>query len=307
MIDILIFVASMAVLIYGADIVIDQAEKISSHFDISPFIIGATIVALGTSLPEMAVSMKASYIDKADIAVSNVIGSTIFNISLVLGVVFLLTKKAKSTRDIFATDSLWIVLPVILFLLMSIDGVLGFVDGVLFVCLMIAYLLFLFDSHSIDTQSNDKEKFRWVVSIGLLSLGFVAVVGGANFAVVSATDIAVDFGVNEWVIGIFLIAFSTSLPELIVAIKAAKKSNIDMAIGAIIGSNMANFSMVLGFSAMINPLKVDMDLFYFDIISALVVSIVLVFIVANKLYTRTAGLSLLIILALVIQNSIRSI
>jgi len=306
-IDILIFTTSMAVLIYGADIVIYQAEKISSHFDISAFIIGATVIALGTSLPELAVSMKASYIGKADIAVSNVIGSTIFNISLVLGVVFLLTKKPKSTRDIFATDSLWIVLPVILFLLMSIDGELGFVDGVLFVCLMVTYLLFLLDSHSIQTQPNDKEKFRWVVSIGLLSLGFVAVVGGANFAVVSATDIAVDFGVNEWVIGIFLIAFSTSLPELIVAIKAAKKSNTDMAIGAIIGSNMANFSMVLGLSAMINPLKVDMELFYFDIISAVAVSIVLLFIVANKLYTRTAGLSLLIILALVIQNSIRSI
>jgi cation:H+ antiporter len=307
MIDMLIFVLSMTVLIYGADIVIDQAEKISFHFDISPFIIGATVVALGTSLPEMAVSMKASYIGKSDIAVSNIIGSTIFNISLVLGVVFLIIKKPKTTRDIFGTDSLWIVLPVIVFLLMSIDGNIGFVDGVLFVCLMGAYIWFLLDSHNLEAQTQTKEKFQWLASISMLTLGFVAVIGGANIAVGSATNIAVDFGVDEWLIGIFLIAFGTSLPELIVAIKATKKSNIDMAIGAIIGSNMANFSMVLGFSAMINPLKVDISLYYFDIMSAVAVSVVLVFIVANKLYTKSAGLSLLIILALVIQNSIRSI
>jgi len=304
LIDIFIFIVSMIVLIYGADAVVNQSEKISNHFDISPFIIGATILALGTSLPEMAVSMKASYINKADIAVSNVIGSTIFNIALVLSVVFLISKNAKAQRDIFAKDSVWIVLPLFVFLLASLDGTIGFIDGVLFVCLMWSYLLFLLKSNDIETDKQNNVGFSWISTTAIILFGFVAVVAGANFAVHSATNIAIFFGINEWVIGIFLIAFSTSLPELVVAIKAAKKSNIDMAIGAIIGSNMANFSIVLGFSAMVNPLAIKLNMASFDIVAAFVVSLMFVFFTANKLYGKSAGISLLIVLALVIQNSL---
>jgi len=303
--DILIFVVSMSALIYGADFIIDQSEKIALHFNISAFVIGATLIALGTSLPEMAVSMSASAKGSGDIAVANVIGSTIFNISLVLGAVFLIAKHIIPSRDLFAKDSAWSLFPILIFILMGIDGKLSMLDGILFLCLMAAYLLFLIQSNQVDSIDHEleDEKFAWGKTLIFLLIGFIFVVGGANFAIDSAGNIAREFGVSEWIIGLFLVAFGTSLPELTVSIKAALANNADMAIGAIIGSNVANFTMVLGFSSIINPLNVDLSANFFDITAALIVSIMLVFITANKLYNKSAGIVLMTVLALVISNS----
>ena len=168
-----------------------------------------------------------------------------------------------------------------------------------------AYLLFLIQSNQVEEidEKLKKEKFAWGKTLVLLFIGFIFVVGGADFAIDSAGHIARDFGVSEWIIGLFLVAFGTSLPELTVAIKAARANNADMAIGAIIGSNVANFTMVLGLSSIINPLNVDFDAYFFDITAAVIVSIMLVFITANKLYNKSAGIVLLSVLALVISNS----
>jgi len=302
--DILIFIVSMAALIYGADYIIEESEKIALHFNISSFIIGATLIALGTSLPEMAVSMSAAAKGSGDIAVANVIGSTIFNIALVLGVVFLIAKNINPHRDLFAKDSAWSLFPILIFILMGIDGKISSFDGIIFLIIMAAYLLFLIQSNQIEEEiDEDKEKFAWGKTIGLLVIGFIFVVGGANFAIEAAGNIARDFGVSEWIIGLFLVAFGTSLPELTVSIKAARANNADMAIGAIIGSNVANFTMVLGLSSIINPLNVDLNEYFFDISAAVVVTIMLVFITANKLYNKSAGLVLLSVLALVVANS----
>ncbi len=295
----------MGALIYGADFIIEQSEKIALHFDISPFVIGATLIALGTSLPEMAVSMSASFKGSGDIAVANVIGSTIFNISLVLGAVFLIAKSITPKRDLFAKDSSWSLFPILIFLLMSIDGQLSRLDGFLFVMLMGAYLLFLIQSNQVEKLDDnlDKDKFGWSKTLFLLLIGFIFVVGGADFAIESAGNIARDLGVSQWVIGLFLVAFGTSLPELVVSIQAARNNNADMAIGAIIGSNVANFTMVLGFSSLVNPLNVNLSANFFDITAALIVSVMLVFITANKLYNKSAGIVMMTVLALVISNS----
>ncbi|XPV69752.1 MAG: calcium/sodium antiporter [Halarcobacter sp.] len=304
--DFIIFIVSMGALIYGADFIIQQSEKIALHYNISHFVIGATLVAVGTSLPEMAVSMSASIKGSGDIAVANVIGSTIFNISLVLGSVFLLAKKISPKRDLFAMDSAWSLFPILVFILMSIDGKLNFVDGILFLCLMGAYLIFLVGSNQVEEIDLDlsKEKFNWPKTAGLLAIGFVFVVGGADFAIDSAGNIARDFGVSEWIIGLFLVAFGTSLPELTISIKSAMNNNADLAIGNIIGSNVANFTMVLGVSSIVNPLNVDLSANFFDIAAAFIVSFMLVFITANKLYNKSAGIVLLVVLGLVIQNSL---
>ena len=303
--EIAIFIVSMGALIYGADFIIEESEKIASHFNISSFIIGATLIALGTSLPEMAVSMSAAAKGSGDIAVANVIGSTIFNIALVLGIVFLIAKNINPNRDLFAKDSAWSLFPILIFILMGIDGKLSAFDGVVFLILMGAYLLFLIQSNQIEEFEEDKnkEKFAWGKTIALLAIGFIFVVGGANFAIEAAGNIARDFGVSEWFIGLFLVAFGTSLPELTVAIKAARANNADMAIGAIIGSNVANFTMVLGLSSIITPLNVDLNAYFFDISAAVIVTVMLVFITANKLYNKSAGIVLLSVLALVIANS----
>ncbi len=311
MIDFAIFIVSMAALIYGAEFIIKESEKIALRFDISHFVIGATLVAFGTSLPEMAASMVAAYHHKSDMAVANVIGSVTFNITLVLGIVFLLSKRLVPKRELFFLDSAWIVIPVILFFLMIQDGHIGRFDALLFLTLMVSYIIFLFSSakdvltEEIADVIEEESDFRWLPTILLLVAGFVLTVGGANFAVESGSNIARSFGVSEWVIGLFLLAFGTSLPELVVSVVAAKKGNAEMSIGNIIGSNVANFSMVLGSAALINPLGIDLEAAHYDLFVMVAASLALLFILANKLYNKAGAIFLLIIFALFVQNSLQ--
>lgn len=307
--DFVIFFVAMGALIYGADFIIKESERIALHFKISHFVIGATLVAFGTSLPEMAASMMASANGKSDMAVANVVGSVIFNITMVLGIVFLIAKDMKPQRDLFALDSAWVVVPLILFFIMIQDGEIGRVDGILYLLLMASYLLFLFSSSKEDLEGEidedlAKEKFNWAKTIGFLVIGFTLTIGGASFVVDSGTNIARVFGVSEWIIGIFLISLGTSLPELIVSLVAVKKGNAEMSIGNIIGSNVANFSMVLGGASLLAPLKVNLEATQFDMLIMLAASVTLLFILANKLYNKAGAIFLLIILALFIQNSI---
>jgi len=307
--DFVIFIAAMAALIYGADFIIKESERIALHFNISHFVIGATLVAFGTSLPEMAASMMAAGQDKSDMAVANVVGSVIFNITLVLGVVFMISKTMHPKRNLFSQDSAWVVVPLVLFFIMIQDGVIGRIDGMLYLLLMVSYLVFLFTGSKDDLEGEidedlTKEKFNWSRTVPFLVIGFALTIGGASFVIDSGTNIARDFGISEWIIGIFLISLGTSLPELVVSLVAVKKGNAEMSIGNIIGSNVANFSMVLGAASLINPLTVDLIATKFDMLIMVAASIALLFILANKLYNKAGAIFLLIILGLFIQNSL---
>ena len=307
--DFIIFIAAMSALIYGADFIIKESERIALHFNISHFVIGATLIAFGTSLPEMAASMMASSHGKSDLAVANVVGSVIFNITLVLGIVFFISKSMHPKRNLFSQDSAWVIVPVVIFFIMVQDGVISRIDGFLYLLLMVSYLVFLFSDSKEDLESGidedlAKEKFNWAKTILLLAIGFTFTIGGANFVIESGTNIARVFGISEWIIGIFLISLGTSLPELVVSLVAVKKGNAEMSIGNIIGSNVANFSMVLGAASLINPLTVDLVATKFDMLIMVAASLTLLFILANKLYNRAGSIFLLIILALFIQNSV---
>jgi cation:H+ antiporter len=306
--DYAIFLVAMAALVYGADFIIKESERIALHFNISHFVIGATLVAFGTSLPEMAASMMAASHGKTDMAVANVVGSVIFNITMVLGIVFMIVKSMKPERELFTLDSAWVIMPVVIFLIMIQDGVIGRVDGVIFLLIMVSYLIFLFTSAKEDLEGEIDEslteKFNWGKTVLLLTIGFALTIGGANFVVESGTNIARSLDVSEWIIGLFLISLGTSLPELIVSLVALKKGNADMSVGNIIGSNVANFSMVLGASSLIQPLAVNLENTQFDILIMVSASIALLFILANKLYNKAGGIFLLAILALFIQNSL---
>lgn len=307
--DFAIFLVAMAALIYGADFIVKESGRIALHFNISHFVIGATLVAFGTSLPEMAASMIASYHNKSDLAVANVIGSVSFNITLVLGVVFLIAKKMNPERDLFSKDSAWVLMPVVIFLLMSIDGEISHTEGFLFLFLMAAYILFLFtdSKENFENELDEeliKEKFKWLKTLALLAVGFTFTIGGAHFVVESGSNIARMFNVSEWIIGLFLISLGTSLPELVVSLVAIKKGNSDMSIGNIIGSNVANFSMVLGGASLISPLIVNIKENYFDISIMIAASIALLLILANKLYNKAGAVFLLLILALFINNTL---
>jgi cation:H+ antiporter len=308
--DFVIFLVAMGVLIWGADLIIGQSERIALKFRIPEFIIGATLIALGTSLPEMAASIAASYNGKADIAISNVIGSNTLNITLVLATVFLIAKNINPARDFFAKDSTWALIPVLLFVLMILDGVISRFDATLLLLLMGAYLLFLLqDAKNMpeeEIEAMDENDFSWEKTIPVLLTGFILVILGAHFTIESASSIAKSFGISEWIIGIVMVSLGTSMPELVVSVSAALKGKVDMAIGNIIGSNMANTTMVLGAAALVNPLPINASAYIFDIATMIVATLILVFITANKLYNKSAGISLIIILGLFLNNTLQS-
>jgi len=306
--EFVIFIAAMGALIYGADFIIRESERIALHYDISHFVIGATLIGFGTSLPEMAASMTAAGYGKTDMAAANVIGSVIFNITLVLGSVLFLARSISPERDLFNKDSAWVILPVLLFFVMAYDGTIGRVEGALFMLLMVAYLYFLFktDSDGLEgeiDESLEKERFNWGRSLLFLGIGFVLTLGGAHYVVESGSAIARMFGVSEWLIGLVLIALGTSLPELVVSLVALKKGNADMSIGNIIGSNVANFSMVLGGAALVHPIGIVLE-HNFDVLLMGAASVGLLLILANKLYGKAGGIFLLILLALFLNNAI---
>ena len=310
--DFVIFILAMGALIVGADFIVNQSERIALRFNISEFVIGATIIALGTSLPEMAASISASVSGKPEIALANAIGSNIFNITLVLGVIFLISKSINPNRDFFAKDTTWALVPIMLFLLMSIDGIISSFDAILLLCLMGAYILFLLnDCHNLDENNieelkAEEDSFGWLKILLLLSIGFVFVVIGAHFAIESASSIALDFGLSEWVIGIIMISFGTSLPELVISISAALKGKVDMAIGNIIGSNLANTTLVIGSAALVKDLPISLTDNVFDIATMVAATILLIYITANKLYSKPAGIALLIILALFLEHTFKT-
>ncbi len=309
--DVVIFILAMGSLIFGADFIITQSERIALRFNISEFIIGATLIALGTSLPEMATSIAANLEGKPEIAVANAVGSNILNITLVLAVTLIITRCFVSKRDFFAKDSIWVLMPILIFLLMSIDGVISRFDAILLIILMIAYLIYLIqDSNRLDTdylKEDRKKPFSWLKSIALLVIGFIFVVLGAHFAVDSASSIAKSFGISQWVIGVILVSFGTSLPELVVSVSAVLKGKTEMAIGNIIGSNLANITMVIGVSALVKDLPIDVHRYIFDLSIMTASTIIFIYIMANKLYSRPAGISLLILLALFIENALNGL
>ncbi len=309
--DYLIFVLSLAALIWGADVLVAQSEKIALRFQISEYVIGATLIALGTSLPEMAASIAASYNGKPELAVSNVIGSNILNITLVLASVFLIAKRVDPHRDFFAKDSSWALFPVLIFAVMSLENNFSRFDGILLILLMFAYILFLRQSGAEVLALEDEEieevqaqGFSWLRTTLLLIVGFLLVIVGAEFTVESASSIARSLGVSEWIIGIVMISMGTSMPELIVSIVAASKGKADMAIGNIIGSNMANITVVLGGAALVRDLKLDMHAYVFDIAVMIAATLMLVFITANRIYSKPAGISLLVLLALFLHHTL---
>ena len=310
--DFAIFIVAMAALVYGADFIIKESERIALHYNISHFVIGATLVAFGTSLPEMAASVMASYQGKSDMAIANVIGSVTFNITLVLASVFMIAKFVDPDRNLFAKDSAWVLIPVIIFMLMIQDGQISRFDGFLFLFLMVAYLLFLFTSAKETLEGEldeelEREKFLWFKTVALLVIGFVFTIGGAHYVIESGTSIARTFGVSEWIIGLFLISLGTSLPELVVSLVAIKKGNADLSIGNIIGSNVANFSMVLGAASLVAPLAMNLDGNWFDILIMISASLALLLILANKLYNKAGAIFLFVILALFLQNSLSAL
>ena len=278
-------------LVKGSDFLVDSSSEIARKLGISEFIIGVTIVAIGTSLPELASSMYAAFLGDTDIAVGNVVGSNIANIALVLGASALIMKIR--TKEKILTDDLVLLLgSAIIFTIILMHGTVKNYFGVLLLIIYVAYTIKLIidyrRNHRLVRPKKDKIKIKDII---LVIIGSLGVVIGARLAIDSAINIATIFNITNRIIGLTLVALGTSLPELAISLNATLKKKAAIAIGNIAGSNAFNILGVIGLTSIIKDLPVNPLILHFDVPIMLLLSFLLVFI-WEKDITRFEGLVL---------------
>ena len=306
--QILLLIIGFIFLVKGSDWFVDGAANIASSFGIPQLIIGLTIVAMGTSAPEAAVSITAAFNGNADITIGNIVGSNILNVLIILGlsaIVYPLTvTKNTMLIDIPVTISV-----TILIFLFGLDGIITRIDGIILLVIFSSYIAFLIwstkkekkslqlnqeQSTNNDSDNSNEPKISIIKTIFLTIIGLGLVILGSNFVVKSATFIARFFGWSERFIGLTIVALGTSLPELFTSVMAAFKKNCDIAIGNIIGSNLFNILFVVGLSSLIIPVPFS-EAFRIDTLIALASLIALIlFCLPKKRLSRFGGILFLI-------------
>ena len=280
----------------GADWFVEGAASIATRFGIPQLVIGLTIVAMGTSAPEAAVSLAAALKGSADITIGNVVGSNIMNVLIILGISAVITrlKVAKSTIKI---EIPFMIAVTAMLYLQGLDGVITLMDGALLAAVFIAYLLYLYIvTRQADSTEETEDIAGYPLGQALLwsAAGMALIMVGSNVTVGAATQLAQFAGLSERFIGLTIVALGTSLPELFTSVTAARKGNADIAIGNIVGSNIFNVLFVVGFSALITPVAFA-KAFEFDMWIALASSFMLLFFVLpTKALERWGGVAMLL-------------
>lgn len=310
---ILLLAVGFAFLVKGADFFVEGSSSIAKKLKVPPIIIGLTIVAMGTSLPETAVSVTASLVQNNELAVSNVVGSNIFNLMFVIGVCSILTpimvQKATVVRDIPLS------LGCALFLLvLGVSGLgdkvgmtLGHADGVIFLIVFAGYIFTMVRSamkaraagqkveiEGVEECDNMKE-LSYGKSILFLIVGAAAIAFGGDLTVDTASRIAIELGMSQTLVGLTIVSIGTSLPELVTSVVAARKNEVDMAVGNAVGSNIFNILMVLGISSAISPVALIRENII-DIVLLMVFSIMVwIFAGTRKKIERKEGIIMVVV------------
>ena len=272
-----LFIAGLAFLIIGAEILVRGASRVAAGVGISPLIIGLTVVAFGTSAPELAVSVKSALSAQADIALGNVVGSNIFNVLFILGLSALIVPLGVSRQLIRLDVPLMIGLSVVI-LLFALDLNISQVDGGLLLGGLAGYLVFLIYENRKNTGSDDKpdqklsdkkdnDKINWPLNIVFIVGGLLLLVIGSRWLVDGAVSFARYMGVSELVIGLTIVAAGTSLPEVVTSVIAAVRDERDIAVGNVVDSNIFNIMGVLGLAGIVAPagIAVSEGIYHFDI------------------------------------------
>lgn len=297
LLEILLLAAGFIMLIKGADWFVDGCSHFASTLGVSQMVIGLTIVAMGTSMPEAAVSITASIKNTADIAVGNIIGSNILNILIILGLTSLLipikVEEAFRQKDIPIMGAVTIVL-----LITGLTGnTITRIEGILYLIIFAGYMSYLFRTAQADRSQNEEKAITWksvLKDLLVIGLGGGVVVLGSNITVDAATEIAKMIGMSEKFIGLTIVALGTSLPELVTSLTAAHKGNADMAIGNIVGSNIFNILFVLGISSVIVPVLFPQNFLADGIIAIIAVLIFWIYALLFKRLDRKSGIIMLV-------------
>ncbi|MCB0325481.1 MAG: calcium/sodium antiporter [Bdellovibrionales bacterium] len=309
--EFLILAVSLAALLYAADNLIETVVSLATRMGMSTMAVGLTVVAIGTSLPEVMASAAAAWKGHPDIAVGNVVGSNICNIGLILGLPALVV-PVTCHRAVLRREGLLMILASIVMLVLAVFGGMSRATGLLF---LFGFGWFIYQvfrktksneretSSAENTSDEDAPGSLWTA---LRSAGFLGLLLlSSEFLVRSTVSLATDLGVSETVIAITVIALGTSLPELSVSYAAAKRKQGDILVGNILGSNIANILLVLGLSAVISPFAIAPATLYFDIPAMLLLAFVMVaFLWRERGVDRPAGLVLLSLYAAVIVRCV---
>ena len=261
-IQILILLGGLLLILFGANWLVDGSSSIAKRFGISEFVIGLTIVGIGTSTPEMVVSFLPSFQGKADMAIGNIVGSNIFNTLMILGVTALIAPLTITKSNLKKDIPLNIFVTVLLILLgmnFTIFGLgqdqLSRIDGAILLAIFAWYLYTSFKSDTADEDGEGIKEYKTGISALLIVAGLGALIAGGKLFVNSATELAKMFGVSDKFIAITVMAAGTSMPELATCAVAALKGRGQLALGNVLGSNISNILLILGGSALINPLS----------------------------------------------------
>lgn len=292
--QILLLVVGFVFLIKGADWFVDGSSSIAAKFGIPQLVIGLTIVAMGTSAPEAAVSITAALGGNAEITIGNIVGSNILNILIILGLSALITPLAVAKSTIRIETPFMILITAAL-LVMGLDKKITLVDGIILIALFLAYLEYLFIMTKNDKQKDEKaDEITVLKSLALIVIGLALIIIGSKLTVDSASFIAKELGLSERFIGLTIVALGTSLPELFTSVMAARKGNADIAIGNIVGSNIFNILFVVGISSIITTVPFAEN-FIFDIAIAIAASVMLwLCCIKNAKLKRWAGILMLL-------------
>jgi len=260
--QILILLGGLALILFGANWLVDGSSSIAKRFGISEFVIGLTIVGIGTSTPEMVVSFLSAFQGKADMAIGNIVGSNIFNTLMILGVTALIAPLTITKSNLKKDIPLNIFVTVLLILLgmnFTIFGLgqdqLSRIDGAILLVIFAWYLYTSFKSDTADEDGEGIKEYKTGISVLLIVAGLGALIAGGKLFVNSATELAKMFGVSDKFIAITVMAAGTSMPELATCAVAALKGRGQLALGNVLGSNISNILLILGGSALINPLS----------------------------------------------------
>lgn len=276
--NVVLLLVGFVLLIKGADFFVDGSSSVAKLLGIPGFVIGLTIVAMGTSAPEAAVSITAGMQGSNEIAISNVVGSNIFNLLVVAGLCAVI-KPYKIEKEMLKRDfPVNVVVNALLLVLMFLGKALGLVDGLLLLLLFILYLFFVVFTAFKDKDSQSEEEVKTmhpVVAVLCIVGGLTAVILGGNLVVNNAKEIALALGWSETFIGLTIIAIGTSLPELVTSVVAAKKGESGLALGNVIGSNIFNIMLILGLSSSLSTIAVD---------TSAIINVVILLIVTASIY-----------------------
>ena len=301
----LLLLVGVLLLLIGGDFLVKSAASLAKKLNISPFLIGVTVVSFGTSAPELIVSLKAAFNGSSGIAIGNVIGSNVANLALVLGITVLIRPVVLDSKKLqFA----WFVMLVasLMFFGFSLDGILDRLDGFF---LITGLILFLILSIRKRDDSFADEELEKTLKTNLIPLYFILGAGGLYYGsellVDNAITIAKSFGISEFIIGVYVVALGTSLPELVTSVIAILKGQSSISVGNLIGSNVFNIFAVLGITSAVNPLEADSFLIAIDLPIMFGVTLLTgVFLMVSKKLGRIEGLLLITIYIIYIGSAL---